>query len=245
MRNIIPSFCLLATCSAVFALDSGLELTLAPEECGPGDMVELHARMRRPEFTEFELKIPENESIHMVARENGKVTYQNGVYSQDATWTFQPVEAGTIELTGIVASIKHGGMIEEVALPAPKLVVSGDAAPMDSSDPLPLPKPDKRTTIYAWIIPALAAVVVAILLVMKFRKKPEIVLGALEKPAPDIAALRAALASGEWPIAMIEGILAGNDDLAPQVRMEMERAIYSPVSRRAELQELLEREAAK
>jgi hypothetical protein len=222
-----------------------VELSLTPQECGPGDMVELHARMRRPDFAEFELRMPENESIHFVARENGKVIYQAGLYSQDATWTLQPVEAGTIELSGIIASIKHGGMIEEVALPAPKLVVRGDAAPMDSPDPLPLPKPDKATAISAWIIPALAAVVVVILLVRRFRKKPEIVLGDLEMPATDIAALRSALIRGEWPIGMIEGILAGSDDLAPHVRMEMARSIYSPVSRRAELQALLEREAAK
>jgi hypothetical protein len=94
----------------------------------PGDVLELEAKMRGPEYAEFELHVPANPQCHFVAQTREPVHYVGGEYMQSVRLLLQPMSAGDFELAGITATIAQGGVARDVALPSVLFSVASYAA---------------------------------------------------------------------------------------------------------------------
>lgn len=205
----------------------GIEWMLTNQDCSPGDVVEIHARMARPEFSEFDVNLPKISGIHLVAERRGAVGYHKGVYTQEATWIIQPTRAGMIQLKGINASLKQGKKITEFELPALTLNVRSHATTEDSFTPEELPLDDTETKSQSakmlWI--GITAFVLLLLLII-FRPKSKFPT-AIETPDTTLDDVRMAMEAGRLPTAMIEQILANPKvRLPPTLRKALEQAIY-------------------
>ncbi len=219
----------------------GIELGLSRTECEPGDVVELHARMKRPAFSEVEFSFPKSDSLRVIARQEGPVNYADGFYTQESRWVLQPVTSGVIELKGIRARFLHGGEGGEIELPARTLTVRSFGEAEDSFDPERLPVVKKAEKGFPYLTVVLAAVVLMVLLVVFFGRKRSAVVVPVVKPT--LGDLRAALEAGELPVSQIEELLSDRAaGLSCGLRGVLECAVYGRGADRDELLEALGKE---
>ena len=149
MRVWLRILSVLLTLSSIHRLaadEHGIVLTLSPSECQAGDVIELHARMTRSDYAEFELKLPKIEALHFVAYQQSPITYSKGFYSQSAVWVFQPTRSGDIEWDSIRALIKQGEQSREFKLPALRLSVLPYTDTEDLTTPELLPEEPKNSS---------------------------------------------------------------------------------------------------
>lgn len=249
MRTILT---LLRTCLlwlplwAIASEESAVEWTLTPTDCSPGDLVELHARMTRPGFSELEVKLPKINGLHLVADRLGAVAYDQGIYTQEATWLMQPTRAGVIELKGIKATMKNWEDITEFELPALALNVRSHGMTEDSFIPEPLPPvvPPVKDNSRKMLALGIAAFLLLVLLII-YRPKSKIP-APIEKPEPTLDDLRVAMEFGPIPTAMIEQLLANPAvSLPAAIRTALERAVYGRTIDHGALLQLVREEAGR
>lgn len=148
---------------------ASLELTLSPQQCQPGDMVELRVQGDFESYASFELNIPNREEWFLVAHEQGPVRYTEGRYYQEAVVVFQPLRAGLLDLGAVEAIVRRGGEAKNQDLTIPLLTVSPYATEEDSDDPSLLPPINRQTGTtkpYFWLSGiVLAAGVLSVLLI--------------------------------------------------------------------------------
>eukprot|EP00919_Chromeraceae_sp_WS-2016_P039431 GHVR01094034.1.p1 GENE.GHVR01094034.1~~GHVR01094034.1.p1 ORF type:complete len:255 (-),score=9.92 GHVR01094034.1:344-1108(-) len=211
--------------------DAGIELSIEPETCAPGDIIHLTAQMKRADYAELALKIPTHPSLHFVAQASSPITYTNGRYSQTTTWTLQPVRSDKIELANIIAEIKQGEHIETVKLPTLSIIAQPDAEQTDNDTPMQLPAALGTVSLPSttWLITAflilLALTISGIAYLRRRKAQPEPL---AQDPAPTLQDLLQSLESGQLPTKMIEQILANDQiTLTDSIRATLERAIYA------------------
>jgi hypothetical protein len=222
----------------------GIEWSVKPSDCHPGDLVELRAVMTRTDFAEIELEVPKTDALHPVTRTTGPVRYHGGTYTQEITWIMQPTRAGNIELDGIKAHLKQGGRVTDFGLPARSLTVRSYGEGVDSPEPMSLPQtaPVARRP-NRWLLLGLAAACLLVLILF-LRSKAEPV-AVPTSDVLDLKDLRNALDQSESPVSLMERILDGNTiHLAKPLREAMERSVYGGKFDRDELLRLLEKEEA-
>ena len=244
--TLIRTFLLWLPLWAMASEDSGVEWTLTPTACSPGDVVELHARMTRPDFYELEIKLPETNGLHLVADQLRAVEYDNGIYTQQATWVMQPTRAGVIELKGVKAILKNGERVTEIELPTLALNVKGYGTIIDTSTPEPLPPvvPQEKDDSRKMIAIGITAFVLLVLLIV-FRPKSGIP-APVQTAEPTLDGVRVAMEFGPIPTAMIEQLLANQAVSLPgTVRTALERAVYGRTVDHHTLLQLLREEAAR
>lgn len=139
IRFAMLSICLVLLPQWLTASAHGIQLSLSREVCAPGDVVELHAKMTRRDYAEFELKLPKIETLHLVAQQQTPISYREGFYRQSAVWVFQPVRSGDIEWTGIRAILKNGDQEAKYSLPPLQLKVIPYPPSEESPSLEPLP----------------------------------------------------------------------------------------------------------
>jgi hypothetical protein len=177
IRFTIISICLLLLPQFLTASEHGIQLSLSREVCAPGDVVELHAKMTRSDYAEFELKLPKIETLHLVTQQQSPISYSKGFYWQSAVWIFQPKRSGNIEWTGIRAILKKGEIETEYALPPLSLKVTPYPTTEDSLSLEPPPENEdtaESTQLSVWLTALCFAGILAILycvLRLKFKKE--------------------------------------------------------------------------
>lgn len=211
--------------------DAGIELSIEPETCAPGDIIQLTAKMKRADYAELALKIPAHPSLHFVAQTSSPITYTNGLYAQTTTWTLQPVRSDRIELANIIAEIKQGERVETVKLPTLSVVALPDPAQTDNDAPMQLPLTSEavETPSTKWLITVflilLALTRSGIAYLRRRKAQPDLI---AEASAPTLQDLLQSLKSGQLPTKMIEQILANDQITLPDTtRATLERAIYA------------------
>lgn len=211
--------------------DAGIELSIEPKTCAPGDIIQLTAEMKRADYAEFALKIPAHPSLHFVAQTSSPITYTNGLYSQTTTWTLQPVRSDRIELANIIAEIKQGEHIETVQLPALSVIAQPVEAQTDNDSPMPLPTTAEATNPPStkWLIAACVILLAIILIGLAYRlRRKSQTEPQVEQVAPTLQDLLQSLKSGQLPSKMVEQILANDQiTLSDSTRVTLERAIYA------------------
>ncbi|MDP4643755.1 MAG: hypothetical protein NWS71_04845 [Opitutales bacterium] len=229
--------------------NAGIKLSIEPETCAPGDIIQLTAEMTRADYAELALKIPTHPSLHFVAETNSPITYTNGLYSQTTIWTLQPVRSDRIEIANIIAEIKQGEHIETVKLPTLSVIALPDAAQTDTDAPMQLPtasetvNPSSRQWLIAAFLILLALTISGIAYLRRLKAQPEPL---AQDPAPTLQDLLQSLESGQLPTKMIEQILANDQiTLSESTRAILERAIYASHPAPEVLLAALQKEVAK
>lgn len=221
-----------------------IQLSLSQARCLPGDVIELHAESSFAKLATFELKLPQQDALHLVAHQRQPVSYTKGVYSQKDVWVLQPLYAGTVELSGVVALVDQGGELAELELPTQILEVERAADTADNFMPEALPDDvaASGTGRIVWILLPVVLAVVAFAVAMLRNKREEAKTCAIEE-RPTLDSLKAAVLAGELPDGWVELILA--DDtlmLSEDLRTALERAAYGQGTDLVRLQELLGKE---
>lgn len=247
MMQTIFLFILLGLSAFVTAADlSGISLELKPKHCFPGDIVKLHAHMKRADFAEFTLTVPTHPSLLYVAQEHQPVTYKDGFYSQTSTWILQPTEAGEFKLEGIKLALSQEQVTTEHLLPAPFVSVESHTVAEDSLTPEPLdPNIENVFRIPLWLLLLLLTIGLLLLLLILFflnRSKPHRL--EVEDPAElSLETICHALESDRLDTSDIETLLADEKvNLSQTVRQALERRVYSSSSDDTELLKIVRRE---
>ncbi len=243
IRTFLLAWLLSLALSAGESEESGVEWTLTPMNCFPGDLVELKARMTRPKFFGLEVKLPESSDLHLVTRQPGVVEYHNGIYTQQATWVMQPTRAGVIELEHIKAAVKLGKNTAEIDLPKLVLNVKSHGDIIDTFEPERLPPmvPPEKDDMRGVIAIGISAFVMLVLWIV-LRPKSNLP-APIKKPEPTLDDLRLAVEFGPIPTAMIEHLLANPAvSLPTAIRTALERTVYAGTIDHAALLQLLKEE---
>jgi xanthosine utilization system XapX-like protein len=209
----------------------------------PGDVIELHAEMRRAEYAEFELHVPADAQLHFVAHTRGPVGYVEGVYVQSVLLLLQPMNAGEFKLSEITATLEEGGVSTEVALPSVQFTVASYAAE-DSSKALAaltnaaLMTPKASVLLFAIV----AGLVVLILVVWILLRKPKPAVVEVAETV-SLSDLVVVLAAGEPAVALIERLLGSTEvSMSPRLREHLEAAAYANRINTADLLRALKEE---
>lgn len=220
---------------------ASIELSLSHSQCQPGDVIELQAESSFEELVTYELKFPQHDALHLVAHQRQPVIYADGFYSQKDVWVLQPVNSGSIEINGIKAIVQKGDVVSELDLPKQVIEVLPYAATNEdfSPEPLPIETPSvqKMSKVLILLLVCCALVVVIVLFIIR---KPRVA-EADQDAAPTLDDLKAALASGEAPVELVEQLL--NDQsivISDELRSAMERTVYRQDA--SELKAILEKE---
>ena len=105
LRRYLCSVWLLWPLLAMANDPHGIELRLLPGSYYTGDVLEIHAEMRRAEYATFQLHMPNHPQLHFVAHTREPVSYAHGEYRQRTVLLLQPMAAGAFELNAITASL--------------------------------------------------------------------------------------------------------------------------------------------
>ena len=222
------------------AEDHGITLTLSSASVQPGDLIELRAKMRRPEYAEFVFSMPPHAQLRRVSVEAGVVQLNDGMYEQEHLWLLQAVASGDVVLDEVQAQVKQGGQVMVYALPILKLQIlpyaSLDALkePADLSSERVIGSADYSSLI--WII---LFMIVAVAIYYRIRKSASPEQAEIE-PDP-FGPVVEKLKQGLLPIAELENILEGLHAGASQsLRHALEDAVYARRGNAEQLAGLLE-----
>ncbi len=223
----------LLLCNVVLCAGAGtsstIELRLDAETYYPGDMIELRAEMRRPDYAAFTIRMPSHPKLHFVAHTPQPVGYEDGEYVQQAVWHFQPVTAGEFVLTPIEVHVKKQSGIEEMFTLPPVSVVVQSYGEVDLSDELAILPADQSVRArdgYSVAVLLLLAVVVGVF-VFWIRRKASSPIVEAEGSGGSLAELTAKLEQGEPAIEWIELHLTREGaELSAELREAMEAAVY-------------------
>ncbi|MEM1157892.1 MAG: hypothetical protein AAF649_07955 [Verrucomicrobiota bacterium] len=196
------------------------------------------------EFASFNLAIPENPALHLVASQKRPLRYENGRYLQNEIWIVQPKVAGLLRIEGIRAIVNRPTGEKAVALPAIELTVRSYGSVEDNFAPAPLPEVGEfiYTKASLSLAIALALMVMGILtacLIKRNKDEPD----EIRPTTAALARLKAALTTDDIPVALIESTL--NDasrTLSPELREALEHLAYSRSSNAKRVLELLDQE---
>jgi cbb3-type cytochrome oxidase subunit 3 len=214
---------------AVADVASGVSLRLVEGRYRPGDVIELHAEMRRAEYAEFELHVPAHQQLHFVAHTRTPVRYVGGEYVQSVLLLLQPMTVGEFELTGITATLLEGELATELPLPPLQLTVESYATE-DASQALAEFGEDasvaaKTSNLIGVVVVVLILLLLVVwLLVRNGKAKVEEVAGT----EIDLNDLISVLEGNAPAMSLIEQLLERRDlTLSPAVREALEAAAYA------------------
>ncbi|MEO0510774.1 MAG: hypothetical protein AAF065_13055 [Verrucomicrobiota bacterium] len=210
-----------------FSVDASIQLSLSRAQCQPGDVVELYAESAFEELRTFELKLPQHEALHLVAHQRQPVLYADGIYRQKDIWVLQAKKVALIELAGVVAIIQAGETISEVKLPVQRLEVIpyGSIEERFELELLTEEDPAQEEGSAVWWIALLAVSGLTIATIYFVSNKPEPI--ADESAAPTLDDLRAAFASGDLSVDLVEQLLAEESpSISEDLYRAMERFVY-------------------
>ncbi|MEM6912219.1 MAG: hypothetical protein AAF555_11655 [Verrucomicrobiota bacterium] len=219
--------------------------TITPQECRPGDVLELRASWVSPDYAELALEMPAQEALYLVARESWPVALEEGLYRQEVRWILQPLQAGPVELAGWQARVTRAGETRSQELPPLRVVVASYGAVAEDDftpEPFPAssasPEGGRATGLFGWLV--LGGVLVAGGLWWRKRRRGD---EAVEGVSP-WQALREALERGERPVPLMERLLAEEaDELSTEVEQALVGALYGPAGALSPLRAALEKEA--
>lgn len=228
-----------------FSAFASIDLSLSSKSCLPGDLIELRAESSFKELTQFELKFPKLDSVHIVAHERQPLRYEQGTYRQKDVWLFQPVEPGKIGFEGLKAVLQEGAESSEWAFETlPVLTVSSYPESNDgvSAEQLPV-----ATVVQApagnwivWLISIVLSVGVIVSVGLLLRKDP---IEDATETRVDLKTLLFELEAERLPLDLCEALLADESlQLSGRLRLEMERFVYSKSTSTKELKVLLKEE---
>ncbi|MEM0967459.1 MAG: hypothetical protein AAGJ81_15030 [Verrucomicrobiota bacterium] len=208
-------------------LFGGIELSVSPSVCHPGDTVEVSAEASFEEFAEVRLRIPEFDSFHTVSYLREPLQYEAGRFSQRIVWVFQPVHSGVFSLEGLEATIQRGNQTESLELPSVGLEVIRSSENTDGFQPELLgTKMVEGGAGYLWWV-FLSLILAIVLVVIFLWVRGRIVEESREDPGDRLFELEMAL-EGETPsLQVIESILEdGSLRFGDELRQAMEQAVY-------------------
>ena len=212
-----------------------------------GDVIELYAEMRRPEFGEFELQLPSHPQLHFLAYTREPLRYVDGVYLQRILILLQALDSGDFELDAFTATIRQGEKVVELQLPQLSFTVESYGAEDVSADLAELSNDSQiieQSSVFIWIVTILLALCL-VLLVRRFLHKQEPKTEVLAQ-SEGLDALMAALKAGSPVIGLIEGLLTSESlVLSPDVRELLEEAVYANRLNKTRLLDQLEKEGVR
>ena len=225
----------------------GIELSVDEQDYFPGDVILIHAQMRRSDFAEFELHVPAHPQLYFVAHTVEPLQYANGEYTQNAHLLLQTMTSGTFRLESITADIKQGERLQQVDLPPFAFSVkSYDSTDASNELELLIPNTEKeRSGFFALAITLLVGILSSIAF-WKFRRKPLSDVVEVTPYEDPLSELRERLECDETPIDLIERLLQRSPvSLSPELRHAMEAAVYGNRLNKDALIRLLKKEASK
>ncbi len=229
-------------------LSAEIDLQLSRSSHFPGDIIRLEASRVAPEMATFELKIPAQDKLHLVAHQREPVDFHNGKYRQKDVWIFQTMAAGIIQLDGIKAIIRQGAAESVESLSSLSFeVLTYDLAtpPSDAPEPLPTSTELSPTSNLVAALTALVAIVLIGGIIWWIRRGKMQPLKEVS-PASQRAKLQDILADlqyGDIPVDQMEQLLADPETtVSPPTRAAMEQAVYGSGLSKDSLLTLIEQE---
>ncbi len=229
--------------------DSAVSIELRPKHCLPGDVVKLHAEMKRSDFAEFALTVPTHPSIILVAKEHTPVTFKDGFYYQTSTWVLQPTEAGEFKLEGIKIFLTQEKITIEHAPSAPVLSVQSHNIIEDSNTPETLHPSSKNVSPTPLGLP-LALLLLGIIFITSVlfylkRSKPKNT-DIKSSSKASLVTIYQALETNQSDTKDIEKILIDDDaNLSSEIRQALEQRAYSSSSDDTKLLRIIREEINK
>jgi len=228
--------CLLLCGLPLFAAtetSSGIELRLNAPTYYPGDLIELSAERRGPDYAEFTIRFPPHPKLHFVAYTPESVRYQAGEYVQRAVWYFQPVTAGEIVLKPIQASLRTGSAhTEELTLPPIVIRVEsyGQVALSDELAALPdypAVQPARHNLLALALVVGMAVMIAAaVVWLLRSRQHRDEALS--DDTKISLSDLTEKLQQGQPVIHLMEQLLARPElELSAELREAMQAAVYA------------------
>lgn len=247
MFRLLSVLCSLLLGSVALLSAADIELRLNADSYAPGDLIELHAEMRRADYGEFTLHIPKHPKLHFVSHTPEPIRYQAGEYVQRAVWRFQPVTAGEFVLSPIKASLKVGAEEAEELTLAPVSIAVQSVGALDLSDEMAA-LPTDATVLsvrrhFALLVVILLVVIIALVLVWWLRRSAHRVESVPVVRDVRLDDLVEKLEHEQPAIDLIERLLVSADvQLSADLREAMEAAVYAGRCDRAQLLQLIKTE---
>ena len=227
LRAIIVSLWLLP-----LSLIAEITLQFSEQSCYPGDLIQLKAQSTSPTFQAFSLNVPKSSPLHIVARRQDPVQFENDRYIQSEVWMIQPKISGEIHLENVTADIQIGETLETVALEPMMLnVMDYPADIFDSDEPEYLPESEVKAPSYGLAIIVVFAFALCIIgptawFLWKLKRTTPPRLKTRSISAKDSALYQ--LRSGKVPTEELFSILEDPQcSLSASARNILERALYS------------------
>ncbi len=245
LRRYLCSVWLLWPLLAMANDPHGIELRLLPGSYYTGDVLEIHAEMRRAEYATFQLHMPNHPQLHFVAHTREPVSYAHGEYRQRTVLLLQPMAAGAFELNAITASLSQGAQHTEVTLPSLHFTVDSYAATDDSQALQLLQSHAFTAPETSRVLELVGALLALLVLGLWLRKRRQPTAAGLVSPALDgLDELAIALQRGDAPVALMERLLCRPDlSLSETLRAALQAAVYANSLDASQLLRLVREEA--
>lgn len=208
-----------------------ISMTLSPEECAPGDLVQLTLHLESESFTEMAVTYVTPEGIHSVVTEKTPIEFnsQTQRYEQTESWIVQPMHSGKFLFSDLMVTLEGLIDVEPIKVEPIQLNVTGYTETEDSTTPEAWPahlenQPPTRYWLWGSAITALCFAFYRFL-----QSKKEVVSSSQDVAAEDpLSYISRRLRCDEFPAGSIESWLRTNDAQArPVLREALEQALYA------------------
>ena len=225
---------------------SGISARFEPPQVRPGDVCALMVEMDRDTFGQFELHVPAHSQLHLVSVERVPVALVNGRYRQRQSLQLQPLSSGEMAINEAQVQLTDTNGTQTILLP----VVTLQVLPFETADvsdaPESLPGTIDGRAATSLAIGYGVAIVIGVLLIavaifckLRLRTSNSEAHQILD-PALDAVE---ELQSGTVPKHSLEQLLGQRGStLSPELRCEIEEAVYGERCQPAALLALLRKE---
>lgn len=225
---------------------SGISARFEPARVYPGDVCALIVEMDRDTFGQFELHVPAQPQLYLVSVERVPVSLVNGRYRQRQSLRLQPLSSGEMAINEAQVQLTDANGTQTISLPVVKLQVLPFETADVSDAPESLPGTIGERAATSWATGCGVAMVIGVLLIavaifcsLRLRNSNSEADQSLD-PALDAVEK---LQSGTVPKHSMEQLLAQRGPtLSPELRCEIEKAVYGQRCQPAALLALLRKE---
>jgi len=116
LYSLVLLLCLGSFNATAAYAEVSVETLLEPKLVQPGDLAALTVTMCNERYAQFEIKLPGDDRLRLIAMEPGVVELQNGSYLQQHRWILQAVSSGQVEWQQLQAEVRYPDKIETVKL---------------------------------------------------------------------------------------------------------------------------------